>query len=140
MGELVVPKAHEYPGPASHAGVYGMMAHKLAQGRVVRVRRLTPYDVAGVHVLEVDLRALLFEMLPDAVAEEDPDIAVSDIARDVPLARRGEELLAGALGDDDDGVPSPLDALLQGGEKTVKREGGLRYKAEVHLAVHQRGE
>src|SRR5512143_3519827 len=140
MGELVVPEAYCHAGPASHAGVYGIMAHQQAQGGVVRVRGLTPDNVTGVYVLEVDLHAGLLEMLLDAVTEKGPDIAVLDIARGVPLTRRLEELLAGAFGNDDHRVSPPPEPFFQGGKQAIERERDLGYETEVHLAVHQRGE
>ena len=122
MGELMVPEADDHAGPARHAGVYGIMPHQQAEGRVMRVRLLTPDHITGVYVLKVDLHADPFEMFFHAVTEKDPYISVLDIARGVPLTRRLEKLLAGAFSNDDHGMTPLLEPLLQSREQTIERE------------------
>src|SRR5512135_2289397 len=133
MTELMVPEPDDHSGPAGHARMDGILAEEQAEGRVVGIRLLTPDHVTGVYILKADLPAGLFEMFPDTFAKEDPDISVFDIARGVTFTRCFEELLAGALGNDDHGMPPLIEPLFQAGQKTIQRKGDLGNKTEVHL-------
>ena len=75
-------------------------------------------------------------MLRDALLEELADVLLEDVAGGVArLGFAGDEVLARALRDDDDGVVLDGEAAFQSGEEAVrpvKREGFLGDEAEVH--------
>ncbi len=115
------------------------MPEQQAERRVVRGRRYASDRVAGVDVLETDCRAALPEVILDRVSKISTDVAVLDVARRVARGGLGEEVLAGALGDDDHRVTTVVEPLSQRCQKLVEGERHLGHQAEIHLAVDQHG-
>ena len=76
------------------------------------------------------------------IAQPRADIGEAGIAGCVGAGRRRKEILAGALGDDDDGVsaaPEPLGEHVDHPAAALQRERDLGDEAEVHIGSGQGG-
>ena len=64
-----------------------------------------------------------------------PSLTFPDASRP---SRRSHEVLAGALGHDDDRVAASVEPLLEQGQESLEGERDLRNQAEVDVAVDER--
>ena len=79
---------------------------------------------------------LFLEVGLDAVAQEDADVGLQAVAGFVDAGFLFEEILAGALGDDDDGMVALDDAAVQRGQKAlgaVEVDGDFGNEHEIDL-------
>jgi len=142
VNHAVVNEADDQPGAARHGRVHGVARQAVAQDGVLGVRRQPADRVTRVDVAHVDGRAPGAEVGGDAVFEEQADVGVLDVARGVRLhlvAR--DQVLAGALGDDDHRVALAFEPPLKHGQQAalaVQLEGLLGDQAVVDLAAGQR--
>jgi hypothetical protein len=104
MNEMIVNQADEHTGLAGHSGVDGVAAETLAVNRIVGIGGRGANDIAGVDVTDGHLDVFGFEIIGDFIFQKDADVAVNLIAGGVEPAGVEYQILACALGDEDNGV------------------------------------
>ncbi len=108
MGEGAAPVAHYHVGAPGHTCMDSILPEHQAECRVVRIGGNTPYSVAGIYKLEIDLFANPFKVSNDLIAQEDSDVSKTDITGRIPLMRALHQILASPLTHYDDGMPSSV--------------------------------
>jgi hypothetical protein len=148
--DVGVPSVHRRDGESGvpgHGAVQCAVRQQRAVDVVGGVGRHGADHVRRVDVLEGDREAgLLLEMLLDLVGEPEADVEEHLVAGRVvgvgEVHALGDEVLAGALGHDDDHVAVVAEALLDELEEAapaVEVEGRLRDEAAVDVAAGERG-
>ena len=120
VGSAVVDVADDAVGASGHCRVDGGAREHVAADGVGADGRDAADGVAGVEVLDGGLDALGLEVRRDPLFEELADVLLEDVAGGVArFGFAGDQVLPGALGDDDDGMVLRGKAPLQRGEKPV---------------------
>ena len=142
-GVIVVQATNNAVGAAGHGGVGGHAGEAVAEHRVGGVGGAGTNGVGGVDVLDRNVFLAGLEVLEDTVLEVLADVLLEDVAGSVATLFAFHELLAGAFGDDDNGVAlAGGEAALEGREEAmlaVNGEGLLGDEAEVHNGVGEGG-
>ncbi len=112
MGEGAAPVAHYHVGAPCHTCMDSILPEHQAECRVVRIGGNTPYSVAGIYKLEIDLFADPLKVSNDLIAQEDPDVSKTDITGRILLMRPLHEILAGSLAHYDDSMSSSVQSRL----------------------------
>lgn len=121
MDESIVEQADDEAGLAGHGGVNGVACETVAENGVLGVGHQAADDVAGVDVADVDGRLTCGKVLAEAVAKEDADVGVEDVAGGVGGSGfAGDEVLAGAFSDNDDSMAILREALFEDSEQTAR--------------------
>ena len=102
MNVAIVPASHDQSCLAGHAGVDGGLTEAHAVGAILRRSGDTANHVAWVNILERELRLALLKILFDFLLEKNADVSKALVSGRVGSGSFNE-ILAGALGDDDDG-------------------------------------
>ncbi|KAJ8578397.1 hypothetical protein ON010_g804 [Phytophthora cinnamomi] len=134
-------QAHGETGVAGHGAVHGVLAQQHAVQTVGGVGRHRADHVRRVNVLDGALLALLGKVLLDAVLHEGTDGRQLLVATGVSFHRRAQQLLAGALGDDDHTVTLLLHNALkvvQAAARAIKLDRDLRDQTQVDIAAGKR--
>mmetsp|Transcript_18471 Transcript_18471/g.61868 ORF Transcript_18471/g.61868 Transcript_18471/m.61868 type:complete len:228 (-) Transcript_18471:65-748(-) len=140
--DTVVAQAHGEGRVASHGAVDGVLGEEQAVHGIARVGLDRADHVGWVDVLDRNRGALFVKVLAQLVLEPDAELRELAVAALVDGGRLAEDLLARALGDDDDRVALLLEHVVQVREAPLGALGDhrhLRDQAEVHLAVAEGG-
>ena len=135
MDEAAVPAADDHFGPAAHGGMHGVVGQADAIDAVVRVGRHAADGVAGVDVLEVHLHADRREMIRRCAASRTAPMSLSRALPEASVSPPAcfHQILAGALGHDDDGVAPRSMPLSQDVQKPA-----LAFELERHFGDRAR--
>ena len=127
---------------AGHRAVHRVLGEHFAEDRIGAVRRQAADQVRRVEVFDCQVDVALLAPGSDRVAQEFADVVVQLVSGFVALfGVLLEQVLPGALGDDDDRVLAELEPPLEARQKrvfaVVERERVLRDQAVVHMRVGQ---
>ena len=128
MGEVTVVVADDDVGLAGHARMCRHLPERQAERGVVGVGGERADLVAGVEILDVGSDASSAQSGDESIAEPGPDIGEPQVAGSIGTLDAGEEFLAGAFGDDHNGVVATAESLEEDIDEAavpVEREGHL---------------
>ena len=141
MNVAIVPASHDQSCLAGHAGVDSGLTEAHAVGAILRRSGDTANHVAWVDILERELRLALLKIIFDFLLEKNADVSKALVPGRVGSGSFNE-ILAGALGNDDDGVPALHDSLSELFEQaviTLEREGHFGNKHAIGIAAGDGG-
>src|SRR6478735_5778571 len=104
MHELAVEVTDHESGPAGHRGVHRVAAQAVAKQRVLGVGGTATDLIAWIEVTHGHFDAAGLEVRADGIPHEMADVLEFRVSRRVGIPAFPEKVLAGSLGDDNDGV------------------------------------
>ena len=127
MRENIAPVPDQQVGLARHRRMDRVLGEKKAEHRIRSVRGNAADQIGRIEILDIDLEILLLELFLHLLTDEDTDVVVQQVSGFVYLPLALHKLLTGALGNDDHGMMTAFQAVVQ------DREEGIRFPFQSKL-------
>ena len=153
--KALVPQRDDHASLASQGGMNRVSGQLVAENPVLGRRNDAAQLITRVDIFDVNVHGTRPKLIPDAVSEENADVAITPVSGGIRLCRAGwQKLLSGSFRNHNKSVSTLVQPAFQTGQQTrlslqlerdfgnehkirLRRGEGCRTRDESGIAPHQ---